>query len=484
MGLRTRLSLLVILPIMAVVGVYGVVRVRSETRASLETERRAAAVAALAVQIAVEQGLRTGDAVAIGRLVTELVLHHPQVERVRVFERNGRLLGEEPRSARADDLPDAAREVLAGGDPKVRVAASRSLEYLLPLKGEQGEVVGLLQMGLSTSAPDQRLTQITWDVLWRLGWLATILAILMGLVVQWQVLRPLARLAEAIRALGERRPGPPLPVARTDEWGAVAGAFNRMVEQLEAAQGRLAEESEHARDLEQHLRRAETLAVAGKLTSALAHEVGTPLNVISGRAEMALQLLPSDHPAREEIRVVVTQTERITGIIRSILDAMRGQKPEMQRLALAPLVNQLAPLAAYDSRRRGVAFQASVPGNLPTVNGDAGQLGQVFLNLIVNALDATPSGGRIAVEARQASHGDRTGVLIEVSDSGSGVPAEAVSRVFDAFFTTKPAGRGTGLGLAISRDIVRDHGGAIDLRSREGEGTTVCVWLPEAEATA
>ena len=87
MGLRTRLSLLVILPIMAVVGVYGVVRVRSETRAAIETERRAAAVAALAVQIAVEQGLRTGDSGAIGRLVAELVLHHPQVERVRVFER-------------------------------------------------------------------------------------------------------------------------------------------------------------------------------------------------------------------------------------------------------------------------------------------------------------------------------------------------------------------------------------------------------------
>jgi signal transduction histidine kinase len=257
-----------------------------------------------------------------------------------------------------------------------------------------------------------------------------------------------------------------------------------MVEQLEAAQGRLAEESEHARDLEQHLRRAETLAVAGKLTSALAHEVGTPLNVITGRAEMALRLLPSDHPAREELGVVVTQTDRITGIIRSILDAMRGQKPEMQRLALAPLVNRLAPLAAYDSRRRGVAFQASVPDDLPTVNADAGQLGQVFLNLIVNALDATPAGGRVAVEARQAARGDRTGVLIEVSDTGIGIPAEAVSRVFDAFFTTKPAGRGTGLGLAISRDIVRDHGGAIDVRSCEGEGTTVCVWLPEAETPA
>jgi signal transduction histidine kinase len=484
MGLRTRLSLLVILPIMAVVGGYGIMRVRQETLAALETEQRAAAVAALAVQIAVEQRLRTGDTAAVGRLVAELVRHHPQVESVRVLERSGRLLGEEPRSARADDLPEAARDILAGGGARVRVGASRTVEYLLPLKGERGEILGLLEMSLSTRIAERRLTHITWDVLWRLGWLATILAVLLGLVVQWQVLRPLARLAEAIRALGEGRPGPPLPVARGDELGAVAGAFNGMVDQLEAARRRLTEESEHVRDLEQHLRRAETLAVAGKLTSALAHEVGTPLNVISGRAEMALRLLPADHPARQELDVVVAQTDRIAGIIRSILDAMRGQKPEMQRIALGPLVTQLVPLAAYDTRRRGVAFEARLPDDLPAVSADPGQLRQVFLNLIVNALDATPRGGRIAIEVRRASHGDCPGVLIEVSDTGGGIPAEVLPRVFDAFFTTKPAGRGTGLGLAISRDIVREHGGAIDVRSGEGEGTTVSVWLPGAEAAA
>ena len=135
------------------------------------------------------------------------------------------------------------------------------------------------------------------DVLLRVGALTVVLALLIAVVLQRQVLRPLAQLAHSIRALGEGRRGPPLPVTRRDELGELAEAFNRMTERLHEAHQRVVAEGEHALDLEQQLRRSETLAVAGKLASGIAHEVGTPLNIISGRAEMVLASLPLSIPA-------------------------------------------------------------------------------------------------------------------------------------------------------------------------------------------
>ena len=125
-------------------------------------------------------------------------------------------------------------------------------------------------------------------------------------------------------------------MGRRDELGEVAEAYNRMAEQLEGAQQRLLLESDRAVDLEQQLRRAETLAVAGKLTSGIAHEVGTPLNIISGRAEILLRSLPPDHPGRPDLEVIVAQTDRISAIIRSLLDTVRQQKPEIQPVGSRP----------------------------------------------------------------------------------------------------------------------------------------------------
>ena len=148
-------------------------------------------------------------------------------------------------------------------------------------------------------APNSRMMarQAIRDVLLRVGALTVVLALLIAVVLQRQVLRPVADLDRSIRALGEGRRGPPLPVKRHDELGDLAAAFNRMTERLDEARQAMVAEAEHALDLEQQLRRSETLAVAGKLASGIAHEVGTPLNIISGRAEMVLRRFPLIIPA-------------------------------------------------------------------------------------------------------------------------------------------------------------------------------------------
>jgi len=211
--------------------------------------------------------------------------------------------------------------------------------------------------------------------------------------------------------------------------------------------------------------------------------VGTPLSIISGRAEIALRAVAPGHPAHADLETIVQQTERISGIIRTLLDSVRGQKPEVQPVDLGALLPQLTSLLAHDARRRGVAVESVVPRVLPRVAADPGQLQQVILNLLVNALDATPANGRVRLEARGHVDAGRAGVAVTVSDTGPGVPAGLERRVFEPFFTTKEPGQGTGLGLSISRDIVREHGGRLELESRDGAGATFTVWLPGAEPT-
>jgi signal transduction histidine kinase len=273
-------------------------------------------------------------------------------------------------------------------------------------------------------------------------------------------------------------------VDRQDELGRVAAAFNTMAGQLDAARRKLLEESERALELERQLRHAQTLAVAGRLATALAHEVGTPLNIISGRAEFLTQSLPAGDRRRHELEVIIGQIDRISGIIRSLLDTLRPAKPEIQRTDVSAVVERVYPLLRHAARQDGVTLDADLPAGLPAVSADPNQLQQGLITLVMNALDAVDRHGQVRLTAAAASHGDRDGVALVVSDTGPGIPSEIRRRVFEPFFTTKPPGRGTGLGLTICRDIVKEHGGDIRIETDEGPGTRVRVWLPAADGAA
>jgi signal transduction histidine kinase len=179
---------------------------------------------------------------------------------------------------------------------------------------------------------------------------------------------------------------------------------------------------------------------------------------------------------------MIGQIDRISGIIRSLLDVVRPAKPEIQPTSLPAVVERLLPLLRHTARRRGLTLDAAVPDDVPPVLADPNQLQQVLINLVMNAVEATPAGGRIQVTARPRIAAAGDGVAVVVADTGPGIPPEIVPRVFEPFFTTKPPGQGTGLGLAICRDIVREHGGDIRLESRPNAGTTVTIWLPKPEA--
>lgn len=483
MGLKLRLILILTIPAVLAVAVHGVLRIRQERAQLVEEDRQNMALTATAIQIAVENALRDRQISDVKRLLAELVEQQTAIDRIRLFDRQLRPTLVSNALSIGEDVPaEILGRVAATGAPEdfyQRQGKRSILYYVVPLRDGRGKVAGTMEIVHLASGIDARLQAAANDVWIRLGILLVVIVVLTATALQRQVVRPLSRLMVGIQRLGRGEPAAPLPVERRDELGRVAEAFNEMTAQLDAARRRLLAETERSLELEQQLRLAETLAVAGKLASALAHEVGTPLNIVSGRAEF-LQLSPSlDDAARRDLGIIVAQIERISKIIRSLLDSVRPQKLEIQPTVLADVLDRILPLLNHPARRRGVVIAVTAPADLPPLLADPGQLQQVLINLVLNGLDVTPAGGTVSIGARAIHAGERSGIAIAVSDTGPGIPAELRAKVFEPFFTTKPAGQGTGLGLAICRDIIKGHGGEITVESAPGGGTTFTVWLPD-----
>jgi signal transduction histidine kinase len=487
MGLKLRLILVVVIPPILVVGVYGLVRVRMGRSELIADDERNVVMVAKAVRVAVEQALSSAHGADLDEMLREIVADQKQVDRLRIFDRS--LLRPTVVSSRGGIGDDVPTEVL------MRVTATGQAEgfsprrgrvpvfyYVIPLRDGNGAIVGAMEVAHLMSGIEPKVRVATWDIAFRLGLLVISLTLLTAAVLQREVLRPLFRLTEGIRQLGRGNPAQPLAVERRDELGRVAEAFNTMAEQLQLTRHELLLETEHTLDLEQQLRHSATLAVAGRLASGLAHEVGTPLNIISGRAEFLMQNLPIGDERRADLNVIVEQIDRISAMIRSLLDTVRPVKPDIQPTQLKRVVDRLLLLLEHAARRHGVTLEVAIPETLPSILADRNQLQQVLINLLMNAFEAARPAGNVRLTARPTPRRSRPGVEITVIDDGPGIAAPLQSRIFEPFFSTKPPGEGTGLGLPICRDIVKSLEGEIRVESAPGSGATFGVWLPEAPA--
>jgi two-component system NtrC family sensor kinase len=298
--------------------------------------------------------------------------------------------------------------------------------------------------------------------------------------------RPLHRLIAKVRSIGAGDLSAPLQIRGRDEIAEVAEALNTMCEQLAEAQERVqAEMAARITALEQ-LRHADRLRTVGRLASGVAHELGTPLNVVSGRAGLigSGELPPSE--VAENAKIIKVQSERMTTIIRQLLDFARRRAPQRVLLDVRKIVRAAVDLLGSVAQKRNATVSLTgLPGPV-MAQVDAGQVQQVVTNLVVNALQAIPQGGKVEVGVRRedahAPDGDtgcRDCVCVYVRDEGEGIPEENIPHIFEPFFTTKDIGEGTGLGLSIVYGIVREHGGWIDVTSDRGKGTCFTVYLPQ-----
>jgi two-component system, NtrC family, sensor histidine kinase HydH len=238
----------------------------------------------------------------------------------------------------------------------------------------------------------------------------------------------------------------------------------------------LVEDQSALRNLENQLVRAEKLITVGVLSAGIAHEIGSPLAVIRGRAEQVLRAA-GDGPRAEDLRVIIKHIDNITSILGQVLDFSRKQPIERQAVAVDGAIERARALLRWKLDARSVELAVELDDELPALAADPDQLQQVLVNLLLNACDASSQGGRVTVTAHATREGQ---VRVEIADVGCGIAPEHMNAVFDPFFTTKKRGEGTGLGLPIATSIVRNHGGQINLRSTPGKGTTVSLTWPPA----
>ena len=231
--------------------------------------------------------------------------------------------------------------------------------------------------------------------------------------------------------------------------------------------------------LEREMQSADRMALVGQLASGLAHEIGTPLNIIAGNAELLGMDLRERDLGTAEVDAIIQHADRITGLIQQLLTFARAKEQSMATLAVQdPLANALSLLEAR-FKHQGIAVMLEVSSELPRICGRAEQLEQVFLNVLVNAWHAMPDGGTIAIAASVTT--DQT-VRLSFGDTGIGMSAEVLARAFEPFYSTKGE-RGTGLGLAICKQIIDSHQGTMSVESTPGGGTTVIVEFPQADIT-
>jgi signal transduction histidine kinase len=364
--------------------------------------------------------------------------------------------------------------------------------YAVPLRGaptatNARPVLGMLE--LSREADDLSPTgrDITRAVL-LVVLIVVVTTIMVGALALRLVSRPITKLLRGIDDVAKGDLSHVILSERDDEIGAIALRFNEMTFSLRESRGETERQNEAKLALEQRLGQTEKLATIGQLAAEIAHEVGTPLNVIAGRARSIQRKSRDPEAVEKNASIVAEQTARITRIIQRLLDFTRRKVG-----TTAPASVNLNELALTTMELLHGQFSAAKvhtrlerAEGLPRVSGDSDRLQQVLINLMLNAVQAMPDGGTLLVETQTVkrtrpgldSAPEQTFISFSVSDTGIGIPADIKDKIFDPFYTTKEGQGGTGLGLAVCSGIVKEHDGWIDVETGAQGGTVFRVFVP------
>jgi signal transduction histidine kinase len=404
---------------------------------------------------------------------------------VTIFDRDGRAVVPQEE---APVVNARALRVMERDQPEDEVAAG-AYAYRLPLH-HRGRVAGGLELRIDLASLVPRdLPKLAALIA---GAVLLLFALLVGVFSRTAIGRPIDQLMGGMDHVIKGDLTVALPLDRNDEIGRIAYRFNEMTAQLRDAQEEIRRSADAKLTLEQRLRSSEKLATIGQLSAEIAHEVGTPLNVIGGRARALERKAEQPAEVRKNSQIIADQAERITKIIQQMLDLSRGRIPEKTEVDLARTLGDALAFLEYQTERAGIEVARRIDAALPRVKGDGDGLQQVFINLILNAVQAMRGGGTLEVGAR-AEHRRKEGldlappqefVVVEIRDSGPGIPEAEHAQIFEPFYSTKPRGEGTGLGLTVVHGIVKDHDGWIEVENARPHGTLFRVYLPVEEHPA
>jgi len=474
MRLVPKLALALLAGVFAVVAAFTAHRVRGEIRTFDEDVRRdqrvvgVTAAAALANYRSREDGIRLAKRVDASR-------ENINISFVSLAD------NPDPRLRPVADI--ASKSMLARGAWVQQVThldkPSGTGDYLITYVSAPvaDEARGAIQLVQSLAPRAAYISRGVWSVFISSVALVLVCGVIVSFIGAKMVGQPVSELIVIARRIGEGHFRVEAPVTRKDEFGELARALRSMSSELELAQQRMTDETEaRIRAIEQ-LRHAERLATLGQLASVLAHEVGTPLNVIAGHAKMIATGRVLGTGTVESGAAIGAQCDRVTTIVRRILDYARRGPPRRASIEASDVMRLACGLLTglADQRKVKLSFEPASHGEL-RLFADPDQLQQALTNLALNAIQASEAGQEVKLRTARATSGAY--VAFTVEDQGVGIGSEARERIFEPFFSTKPAGEGTGLGLSVVRDIVEEHGGVVEVSSEPGVGSKFKILLP------
>jgi two-component system, NtrC family, sensor kinase len=451
------------------------------------------------------ENLSSRDAIVLQQSANLVDNTEPRLTAVRIWKADGNNFSELTASDDSRNLqaiPPADQAVLRAGEvteSSAKTEGALTFRAFAPIRGRQGIVFGAVEIAQDLDSP--------WSI--AAGYaqseievaIVTVILIMAAtyLLFRYMVYRPLRLLLNAMSQAESGNLAIQAPVFSADELGQVAAKFNLMVASLseagrereayqETLKSRISEATEQLQNkneqlsdanlelwrLSRHLSEIERLAAAGQTAAQFAHEVGTPLNLISGHVQ--LLRLKSANGDNSRLEIISEQIERIERIVRSTLDRTRLTRGEKTRLNVNSVLRRTFEATSPMLDERKVFLMEKLETEVPEIYGNADHLQQVFINLINNALDAMPNGGKLTV----ASGENKGRVVIDFVDTGAGITAEVQARIFDVLYTTKGS-RGTGLGLVVVKQIMQEHGGEVEVESTPGVGTKFRLSFPAVE---
>lgn len=472
-SLKTTLLLYILIPLVLAVGITGHLALRALEKTIEKNMQRDLELIAKSIQLPLSYAMEKDETRAIYRAL-DSAFSIGKIYSASLYDEHGKevaLAG----ALEADQESQKLVELMDEGEDHggyEDMGGSEVYSYFIPLQDTGGKISGMLQLTREKSDFKNYLQGVRMQGQLILGVSVLIMA---GLVLwgQQQALgrhfsrltRSMARVAEGDRKHRFESRGPA-------EIAAIGRQFNRMLDRMEQAQEEIKQRQHKQEVLQERLRRSEKLAAIGRLSAGIAHELGTPLSIVTARAQRTLRKPDLPGHAADTLQGIRREVSRMEYIIRQLLDFSRESRPQKRNIPLGMPARSAVSALSEEAAARGVEIQAVSQGAEKSIRVDPVRIEQALVNLLRNAVQASEDG---LVRISWGFEGQR--VKYQVDDSGPGIAAHMQSRIFEPFFTTKNVGAGTGLGLSVAHGIVEEHQGRIEVETSDLGGARLTVVL-------
>jgi len=484
-SLATRIIATTIILLVSGIYIYTFFNVRRQQSQFIEMARENTALLLHTIENSIYNNMHMANILDVGSILST-VGQHKQLVGLRIFHPHGRIL-------RSSNPAEIGR-VVSAMDYKIYQSATSYGIFNLPPHGEvlamvkpiyndpacqichghKIRVIGVLSVDYSLNRTKKQMEESSRIYIFSSIAITAFLAVTISLLLLKFVKRPLDRIIDNMSLVEKGDLTVRIEHSGQDEISRLIGSFNSMVDRLEAAKKEL--ELMHFQQLE----RVDRLASIGEMAAGIAHEIKNPLAGISAAVSIIRDGFNAGDPHAEILGEVLQQVQRLDKTVNDLLYFGKPSLPEFECVDINMIILQTVKFASQYRSVSNIEKKLALMPNLPTVYADAKQMQQVFLNIILNALQAMPGGGTLTVTTSLTAGPGRQNVMIEVADTGSGIPAQILEKIFSPFFTTKA--QGSGLGLPICSKLIRLHDGQIRVPSDDTHGTVFTVELPACTA--